>query len=73
MLAHENNSSLVEQAVKWAASREPDSEIDAMDAATSIRWAHLGDVFGLGSTSAIALCRRFGLDPHVQVLDRTLG
>lgn len=27
------------------------------------RWSHVGRTFGVGSTSATALCRRFGVDP----------
>ena len=32
------------------------------------RWSYVGGVFGLGSTSAHELCRRFGLDPDEQPL-----
>lgn len=32
------------------------------------RWSYVGSLFGLGSASAIALCRRFGLDPDEQPL-----
>lgn len=28
------------------------------------RWSFVGQLFGLGSTSAIALCERFGHNPH---------
>ena len=31
------------------------------------RWAAVVDVFGLGSTYAMLLCRGFGLDPHEQI------
>lgn len=31
------------------------------------RWVHVADAFGLGSTYAGQLCRRFGLDPFTQV------
>ena len=33
----------------------------------SIRWSSVGALFGLGSTSATALCRRFDVDPDEQV------
>ncbi len=32
-----------------------------------IRWGHVVDVLCVGSTSAIALCRRYGLDPEEDV------
>lgn len=28
------------------------------------RWIAVRDVFAVGSTSAVALCRRFGVDPN---------
>ncbi len=28
------------------------------------RWVHVKELFGLGSTSATALCRRFEIDPY---------
>ena len=28
-----------------------------------VRWGHVRDVFGLGSTYSKQLCRRFGFDP----------
>ena len=28
------------------------------------RWVAVMDIFGVGSTTAMALCKRFGLDPH---------
>ena len=28
------------------------------------RWSHVGNLFGLGSTSANLLCKRFGIDPN---------
>ena len=31
------------------------------------RWVAVRDVFGLGSTKATELCRRFGLDPDAKV------
>lgn len=31
------------------------------------RWQHVQDAFGLGSTFAAQLCRRFGLDPDQRV------
>lgn len=31
------------------------------------RWSHVGDVFGLGSTSATGLCVRFGVNPFEMV------
>ena len=31
------------------------------------RWVAVRDVFGYGSTTSVALCRRFGLDPHEEV------
>lgn len=30
------------------------------------KWAHVKDVFAVGSTSAAYLCRRFGFDPDDQ-------
>lgn len=32
-----------------------------------VRWAHVRDTFCVGSTTAAALCVRFGLDPDEQV------
>ena len=31
------------------------------------RWTAVRDVFGYGSTTSVALCRAFGLDPHERV------
>ena len=31
------------------------------------RWSHVGSLTGLGSTSSILLCERFGVDPDEQV------
>ena len=31
------------------------------------RWTAISDVFGLGSTYSMQLCRRFDLDPHEKV------
>lgn len=31
------------------------------------RWVAVRDVFGYGSTTSVALCRRFGLDPYEDV------
>lgn len=31
------------------------------------RWVHVMGLFGLGSTSATALCKRFGADPDERV------
>lgn len=31
------------------------------------RWAAVMDAFGLGSTYAAQLCRRFGLDPNEEI------
>lgn len=36
-------------------------------AARGIRWAHVGDLFGLGHTSACDLCRACDVDPEEQV------
>lgn len=30
-------------------------------------WSNVGEVFGLGSTSAHKLCERFGFDPDIKV------
>ena len=32
-----------------------------------VRWAHVAAVFGLGSTSAIALCKRLDLEPYEEI------
>ena len=31
------------------------------------RWVAVQDVFSLGATYSVSLCRRFGLDPHETV------
>lgn len=31
------------------------------------RWAAVGEIFALGSTFSIQLCRRFGVDPDEQI------
>ena len=51
--------SLVERAVRNAMPRELGG--------TEIRWSVVGDAFGLGSTYATELCRKFGLDPNDQL------
>lgn len=47
--------SMVERAVRNAKPYRTNS---------SPRWVAVRDVFGFGSQTSIALCRRFGLDPH---------
>ena len=54
MLADLDWAKLVEQAVRFAAN---------VDAKTLPLWAVLKSVFGIGSTRAHQLARRFGLDP----------
>lgn len=52
------DAELLRRAVNLA---RPDRTTDAP------RWVAVMDTFGLGSTSATELCRRFGLDPHERV------
>lgn len=49
---------LVERAVRNAKARKTGKHV---------RWAAVVDTFGVGSTSAIALCRRFDVDPEKMV------
>lgn len=39
----------------------------------SPRWAIVTDVFAIGSTSACALCREFGLDPEEYLKHPDIG
>lgn len=52
---------LLERAVRSARSR------DCRKGQEHWRWVAVMDAFGLGSTYAHQLCRRFGLDPDEKV------
>lgn len=54
-----SDEDLVRRAVRNARPREVGIEVP--------RWSAIGETFGLGSTYATELCRRFGLDPHEQL------
>lgn len=45
----------VRRAVRNARPRKPGDQI---------RWSAVSDAFALGSTSSIALCKQYGVDPH---------
>lgn len=49
---------LLERAVHIAGHRSP----------RGMKWGHVGRVFGVGSTRAVELCCKFGIDP-----DETVG
>lgn len=42
-------------------------QIKQVRGAKKLRWVAVMDAFGLGSTYAIRLCRRFGLDPDEEL------
>lgn len=37
------------------------------DSPRRVRWAHVRDLFCTGSTTAIALCRQYGLNPDEEI------
>jgi len=43
------------------------SNLGGMVVPKNLRWSHVGRLFGLGSTSAIALCKEHGFDPHERI------
>lgn len=55
---YKTDEKLVKQAVRNARPREPGKWF---------RWSVITDCFAVGSTTAIELCQRFGLDPHEQL------
>lgn len=38
-----------------------------------LRWSAVSDLFGIGSTSAAALCRRHGLDPEEELPESSMA
>lgn len=50
-------SDLIRRAVKNAGHDSP----------RRVRWAHVRDLFCTGATTAIALCRRFEIDPDEEI------
>jgi hypothetical protein len=53
-----SDADLVERAVRNARPR---------GTGKFVRWSAVGEAFGLGSTSSMALCKRFGLNPDDQI------
>lgn len=58
------DAELLERAIRYAVSREN---------FPMPRWTAVMDTFLIGSTEALALCRRFHLDPDEDIWGRTSG
>lgn len=58
---HDRNADLVIRAITTL--RRPQSKGHAL-------WSVVGSLFGIGSTSAIRLCRKHGFDPDMRVKRR---